>query len=170
MFIPLSTVDFSKINNMYYPPSRSFRTTEFDMLVYVESAGVFVKSGTLSRSATNLNPQPITFNVFPELHGTAKTGYSTNVFFTFGMVGMNLRAASSGARFEINWTATFTYSSHCRAYIASTPSASLNCLVKTKEIWITSDVSFTTSYNIYVVLGIVNPSSNIKFTLTLYEY
>lgn len=132
LFIPLSTVDFTKVANLAYPPSRSFRATEFDMLVFVENGGLYTKSGILSRTPSKLNPRPITFNVFPELHGTSKAGYATNIFFTFGINGMNLRAASSGARFEINWTATFTYSPHCRAYVSSTPTASLNCLVKNK--------------------------------------
>lgn len=52
-----------------------------------------------------------------------------------------------------------------------TASAVLDCRVFSKELWVTSSTLFSTSYTIYVVMGIMNPtSSSIAFTLTLFEY
>lgn len=170
LFIPLYTVNFVKVANLGYPVSQSARTAEYDTIIYVEKFGYYQSSGVISRSQSQLNVKPVTFYAYPDLFGTAKSGYQTTVVFSFGMAGRNLNPDSTGARFEIKWTAAFTYSKGCVAYVDLTPSVQLDCRVFTNKLWVTSKTLFSTSYTIYVVLGIINPTSNIAFTLGLYEY
>jgi hypothetical protein len=125
------TVSFTTVTTLSYPTSRSIRATEYDLQIYVERYGMFQQSGVISRSQANLNPKAVSFYASPDLYGTAKSGYTTNVILSFGMMGQNLNAASTGARFSINWTLPFSYSMGCQVFVDLTPSASLNCMVKT---------------------------------------
>jgi hypothetical protein len=170
LFIPEYTVDFVKVATLSYPTSRSVRALEYDTIIYVERYGYYQTSGVIPRTQSQLNVRPVLFYAYPDLFGTAKSNYQTNIIFSFGMAGRNLNPASTGARFVINWTLPFTYSKGCVAYVELTPSAQLDCRVFSDELWVTSATQFSTSYNIYVVMGIMNPTSNIQFKLTLYEY
>lgn len=110
--------------------------------------------------------------VAPDIHGTTKSGYDTTIVLSFGMYGQYLyQYSTTGSRFEITWTVPFTYSQGCVAYVENTPTTSLDCRVFSNKLWVTTEsTSFTTSFNVYVVLGITNPTSQITFSLTLYEY
>jgi hypothetical protein len=159
-------------STLYYPPSQYSVSGYYGVNIYVGS-GNWQYSTTISRSMGNLVPiNSNTFLVYSDTYGSSRASYQTNVYFAINTNGQYLyNFIGTGSQIVISWSG-LTVQTSCEVWVYQMPTADLTCVPSANSLSIYSKYyDFTTTNNIFVTIGMLNPSSaSTTFTMKLYSY
>jgi hypothetical protein len=143
----------------------------------VTSSGTtsWVRSITFARTKSNLAPiSTNTFKVYSDQYGSTRYNYGTNILISMNTNGNTLyNNVGTGSCIQITFNSTIlTAGSSCQVWVQNEMSVFLTCIVSTGMITIYSQYAdYTTSNNIFVSLGVMNPSTaSVTFAMNMYSY
>lgn len=156
---------------LLYPPSQT-SLSNYGANIYV-GVNNWQYITSISRSMSSLTPISTAgiFNVYSDRYGSTKTGYNTNLFFSFNPSGQSLfNNVATGSQLVISWSG-ITTTTNCQVWVQGEPLVRLNCATATNSLVITSPFwDYSTTNNIIVSIGLTNPSSATIFYANLYSY
>lgn len=163
--------------NLQYPKHKE-PGTNYDILVSMRDGTTsrFINYGTLARSDANLLTTDVQFYCQPD-KGTSTNleSYRTNVVLSFKLGGHTLFSTpKQGAKIVITEnTGLLTILRGCTAVSVDDPTFIMDCEVSSNRVLVTNP-SYTrvlsVSGLIQVVVGIVNPTTMVTWTIKTYEY
>ena len=159
-------------SDIFYPSSQSSESSKFSGYCYIGTSS-WTYSRTLSRSQSSLAPiSNNNFEVFSDLYGSSRSTFLNNILISMSPSGQTLyKYIDTGSKITIAFSG-ITHKSSCQVWVQNEAAVELTCIVSSNMITIYSKYEdYTTSNNIFISLGITNPSvSSITFTMKMYDY
>ena len=159
-------------SDIFYPNSQSSESSKFSGYCYIGTTS-WHYSRTLSRSQSSLAPiSDNSFEVFSDLYGSSRSTFLNNLIISLNPSGQTLYSyIDTGSKITVAFSG-ITHKSSCQVWVQDEEEIELTCIVSSNLITIYSKYSdYTTSNNIFVSLGITNPStSSVTFTMKMYDY
>ena len=159
-------------SDIFYPSAQSSESAKFSGYAYIGTSE-WVYSRTLSRSQSSLTPiSSNNFNVYSDLYGSSRSTFANNIIISMSPAGQTLfNNVGTGSKITVTFSGV-THKSSCQVWVQNEPAVELTCEVSSNTITVYSKYSdYTTSNNIFVTLGVTNPSSSsITFYMKMYDY
>ena len=135
--------------------------------------GEWYYSTSISRNINSLTPiSTNTFKVYSDKYGSKKSNYAAILFMAFNPAGQTFKNyVGTGSKLLITWSGLTTHE-NCQVWVEGESAVELECWTSSTSITVISRYyDYTTSNNIFISLGLTNPTSaSTTFTAKLYDY
>ena len=159
--------------DILYPSSQWSTGSDFNGYAYISNGNQWRYSRSVSRSQSSLAPiSSNSFLVYTDSMSSSRSTFRSTVLISMNIVGRTLfKYIDTGSKLTVAFSG-ITQKSSCQIWVQYEPTVELICVVAANLITIYSErADYSTSNNIFVSLGIVNPSSaSSTFTMILYDY